>query len=495
MYIIFNENENFIYQKNITINTEKLVFDNNVIMDCKDIIYYPTIIDNRDNTSKFNLYFRSNILYYNKKSITKTIHDDITVCYMSTDGIKFRKIISDNYKCSIIFKGNSASHNFFVYHEKNKSSPYYNKFFGIGGKHNPKFVMDIHHPKDCVNNNQYIQIDCNEKQSEFLRGSKNKVTIVSPYTFSNCYANGLYLFNSDNGLKFNVNEKKSFLNGLDNDDKCDEYYGFGVFDTLSSLVYFNDQYILYNRSNPKKCYRYIKYSISKDLVNWSKFKFINIESMSYNNYNVYAPNIKKFNNILISISTNIEIKNNNIINCGVLLLSSKDGINWKKHDYIINFNIGKFKLNNNKTIHSLMNLTVHGEIINMNNNNYIYIHYIQSNKLVRYKFEHNRLLYITNDNILLQSEFFTKKITIYDNMININCIVEQEGFVKIEILDDNKIIIYKMEENDIIYKGNYYDKKLTWNGNSYINNVNIHIHCIFKNAKIYSFSGKKICSL
>ena len=487
MNIIFDNFNKFVDHGNVVIQNNKLTVDGNITLNHKESISYPTIIDNRNNTGKINLYFRSDISYYNKKRITKTVHDEIIVFYASIDGITFERC------ADIILHGNSACHNFLVYHEKNIDSPHYNKFFGIGGKHNPKFIIDTRHPKSCVSQNKYIQIDGNSEQCKFLKGKNGKITVVSPYEYSECYANGLHMFESDNGIKFNLKQKLPFINGFDNEDNCDGYYGFGVFDSISSLVYFNGKYILYNRANPKIYHRYVKYAISDDLISWSKFKIINIENMNYNNSIIYSPNIKKFNNILISVSNVIEIRNMHVVNCGMLLLSSDDGINWKKHNYILNFNIDNLQSKNitNNTIHSLMNLSANGDILCMNGNMYFYVCHVQ-NIIKRYKLEYNRLFYISNTNDTVQSTFLTKKIEVDNKMIKINCLVDDDGFVKIEIINSNNDIVCKFDDHDIITKGDYYDKILTWNGKDSVEDKYMYIKCSFKNAQIYSFSGKNI---
>ena len=72
MNIIFNNLDNFLKHENIQIDTEKLKFDNNVKIEGNDIIYYPTIIDNKMPAGCFQVTFDgsklSSGIYYLKLS-------------------------------------------------------------------------------------------------------------------------------------------------------------------------------------------------------------------------------------------------------------------------------------------------------------------------------------------------------------------------------------------------------------------------------------------
>lgn len=474
MIYIFNDYSKLISYNNINIGHHNFDNSNDIQLQKNNKITYPTIIDNRKRNGSLNLYFRSNISLYDKKNITNSFHDECTVLSISENNTDF----TNN---NVIMNNNSACHNFYVYYDINSTSQFYNKFIGIGGKHNPKFVMQLRHPKKCLNNHKYIDFKVTDKQCKFLRGKNNKIQITCPQNYSPCYANGLYLFISDDGINFTPLSELPFINGLDNDEKCDELYGYGVFDSISSIVYHNGQYILYTRANIERNYRYIKYSISKDLQNWSNFKTIQIDNLTSNDLIIYSPNIKKFNDILISMSHTIELENNYIINSGILLLSSNDGINWKKHDYLIEYDIKNIKnklikdIGNN--IHNILHLPINGDIIYDELYMYFYICFTY-NSIKKYKLESNRLFYITNENKNDVSNFITKNIfTSIDNIV-INCNINIDGYLKLYVVAKKSSILL-----DTLYTGNYYDKIININKNKI--DTNFSIKCEFKNCKIY----------
>ena len=170
-------------------------------------------------------------------------------------------------------------------------------------------------------------------KTEFTKGETNfhefQRLIKEKRELQHC--DGLYLFSSDNGISFMEQCKiidvdhPGFLSA--------KKWGKSTeFDTYISCVYNEKagKYFLYIRANVAQGSRFIQYSTSEDLIEWSEFKLIDMHYKIGQNY--YSPVIEKYNDYFIGVIPYYD-KNYSCLR----VIVSQNGIKWEiKRDLFVN---------------------------------------------------------------------------------------------------------------------------------------------------------------
>ena len=266
---------------------------------------------------------------------------------------KYNKYVMDNYK-KIYNLNNSQKHigeYFEIKYFKNK----YFLFFACEGKIKLVMSKDLNFidkksinvinnaPGGCfsiLNNGDklYMLVGCHIS-------SKEKTDIIIPdlvwpkeKRFVSDYnikrkdrKNGMYLLESNNGIKWNEMTETPVLHCFMNSLSCKP--GEVCFDTHPCLIKKDDEYIYFGRLNSSLDERRVFTTRSKDLINWSEPKKINIINEEKGNFknNYYNFVVYEKNNVFYAFTPYFKA-------CGTtkrktwggctLLLSSNDLENW-----------------------------------------------------------------------------------------------------------------------------------------------------------------------
>ena len=347
------------------------------------------------------------------------------------NGITFQRKINDK-KNNILFNKKCISHNFTVFKDKN------NSLMGIGGLHTwPNFHTVCYK---------------NEKTINF-----NGKNIADPREYHPCYCNGIHLLKSHNIFEWDNIQKTPIISGL-HKGQTDNRNGWGwsEFDGMSTCLYSKvlNKYFIYCRSNIRNGIRSIQYTTSNDLINWDKFKLINIDPKlnvnnlenyyylnvvedfesktflgfsPYNNSNIsyitllYSNNgsdWKKISNILDSTVSN---KRSSSQNANNFILSSDN----KEYYFYINENY--FSLTDTKSLPRLVRYSIRkdGFCSVFSNNGYVKINIGKSSKIkINYKTYENGYIVIEDIefknsiekvNIKLEGDEIDKSVDLYEN--------------------------------------------------------------------------------
>ena len=216
-----------------------------------------------------------------------------------------------------VIESSSACHNFAPFKTKD------GKLMAIGGMDNWKANTSW---RSISSFKEFKEKFKNYFKTEFIKGEADYLEfqklIKIRRELNHC--DGLYLFHSHNGVSFDevqriiTTDHPGFLSAR-------KWGKSTEFDTYISCVYDEKtgKYFLYIRANVAQGSRFIQYSTSDDLINWSEFNLIN---MGYNlNENYYSPVIEKYNNSFIGM---IPYFNDNDYVC-LRIIVSNDGINWR----------------------------------------------------------------------------------------------------------------------------------------------------------------------
>ena len=198
----------------------------------------------------------------------------------------------------LIFNDPVTSHNIVPFIDKN------NEIKLIGGLHNTE-------------KSYYSRII--KKEKDIFIKFKDTSIIDPKKKLNGIKCNGIYLLEFNNGnVKYTYD--LPIINGTNKgliDKRTD--WKISEFDGRSVIVYFKNKYYIYVRCNYKEAkgsigfsntkrktnvkgggVRAIQYAVSDDLVNWSEFKFINI-NFNFDRDNIYFFGVQKYSdNILVS---------------------------------------------------------------------------------------------------------------------------------------------------------------------------------------------------
>ncbi len=336
----------------------------------------------------------------------------------SKDGIHFTKpniggTKPTSYKTNIILKGICSSHNFCPIITDPGRSQTDPAFFGIGGLHTRlKFHRKCHqHERD------------------------NKHDIVSSTIYHPCHCNGLYLYNSNDLINWNLVQKLPVLTGI-HDGQIDNKFGWTVFDGKISCFYSNikHKYLIYIRSNVGSGIRSVQTAESDDLINWSPFKLLTFNpKFNIKKDNYYHLDVIEYpdTNIFIGLAPYTD---NTIQNSYICLLFSHDGLEWTHCGKIMDSPLET----RSKSIEKRNSIHTTGVFIN--NKKDIYEIYLNENycghsnrkksEIVRYVIKKDRLIGIIPKNI----GNFQIKIKLLENLL-VNFKTYDNGYIKI-IIDD-----------------------------------------------------------
>ena len=396
-----SDNINIIFNKP---TREKIVLSNTKEYEGECNGYYTILYD-----FEYKLYYRAvnhNVFKNAEKTEYYTSADlqpyECFCLATSKDGLNFEKndLYTYNYKGSTnnnILKFDNFCHNFFPYYVKDK-----NIYYGLSG--------------------------------------------------TEVYNNGLYLFESCNGINWNIKKKI-----MEEKDLIPNWKHINHFDSLSNIVYNkNDNYYyIYVRDN-KESYRFVQYIKTNNFVEFTKSENIIINKNDI--FEIYAQNIYNYpnSNYLISIPTT---RHNHPkydscyyfhdIKKADKMMVSKDGHNWK----IITNNIFNNIDNDNNTF------SVNGMVQSVDNKKlYIYNHEdfgTSNNNIVCYSFEYNRLMNIYCDS---DGHILTNPIYLDDYNITINCLTKENGYIVVYLINENNNVVMLSDE---IYN-NSIDYHIKW---------------------------------
>lgn len=299
---------------------------------------------------------------------------------------------------------------------------------------------------------------------------------------------GLFLFKSQNGLKWNNKGKI-----IDENNILQNFLHKNHFDTQNTLVYhpIEKYYYLYLRHNNEDDSRKVQVLKSKDftfimnseIVELSKNEntevynfnpnylentsyFIAIPNIANNKYVETYVNGSKYNNFLVK---NKSIKN---------LFISKNGVKWSP---IMNISLSHMNYDNQIC-------PVNGFVTNPEKKKYYF--YFQNNvhtdkhEIQCYSIPYNRFI---RHSSIGYGFIMTKKILLINNEIIINfktSIVNKKGFIIVEILNDKK----KRKCISNIYKGNKLYQNIKWFENIKISKGEYILKFHLFNCDLYSFS-------
>ena len=488
--MFFYDEKQLSNYNNIQFYCNTPVFDKKILKITNKDEYF-TINFNKK-SEKYQLYHRGYINKFKDDTKKRLIminneyflyHSQITCCYESSDATNFN-IVKTGKTNNWLLKDGSVSHNFYVFYDKN------NNLKAIGGRQlYESVVKKTNHSIACNKNTKYQEIKLETKeQIKYTGGNPKtmKLKIVSPNHPSPCKSNGLYLYNSEDGLKWTLEKNTPIITGL-NGRNINGYVNLTLFDSISACVYDekNDRYILYQRANTARQKRYICYSTSNDLINWTEFQYINIKGCNCNNDSFYSPFIYKIKDFYLCFTPHLKINNNKYTKGGIMVLISNNGINWKQMGYQFKYkvNLKKNDIYNSVYMHDIIQLfPVAGTPISKNNKQLIFIRNSTNDYLERYTTRENGFMYITSADGKTDAVFTTNLLNKI-NKIGLNFQTENTGYVKVEILDhnNNSLFIVKLQ-GDFIHKN--------------IENINLpenfYIKFILNNAKLFyvSFEDK-----
>jgi hypothetical protein len=439
-YIFYNNNQ-LVDNANVVIRFHKLKKDKTIFKFYKpllstDIGYYANII-NINNTYKLYYPFKDNYITKESNSIEYTLlaegNSDTSLVTPKLD--KY-----DNIPRNTILSENHGSHNFFVFMDKD------NNYRAIGGR-------TIMHTK---------KTESSKKIYNFLHLCKTNISCPkTKYLYSANFAdpmrsNGLYLYDSKDGINWKLSKNKPIISGFSKLAKSIQSGTLG-FDTQNRIIYniYNKYYIIYVRGNLSEDVRTIYYSRSRDLVKWEPFNSINIvespntiiSSFNTTNDSLYLSGIFLYpeTNMYIGFpsyfKSNIHSGDKSTISASTLLMYSTNGVDWEIVNKFFHRNSLKY-IDNDKNLDDIRyRHNIAGFMLSPCNKLFnIYIHtdiYTTKSRIVKYSIRKDGLssLYSKNGSCLI-------KIVSMVNKIILNYKTIGNGYIRVYLLDSSKRVIY-----------------------------------------------------
>jgi len=335
-------------------------------------------------------------IYYQMET-PKEIH------YAVKNGDKYKKPLYNN-----IIKKSLAAHNFSVFIDTNPETPEDERYKAVGGYHVGRSSIETPVELGLHQATLYAELaDCLvSKELEVIPFPDPVWPQYTRLIFKDDYhhprhANGLYVFKSADGIKWDLYHDKPVVSVL---TECEESNkklppGMGVdnpdlffasrhsfmstkdvlaFDTFPSIFYDHNinEYVMYLRANLSLGVRHVMYTHSKDLINWSTPMLIKTDppfDMSHGNlyfmsafpfkgkYIAFPPHFK--NEIISNVTSMAKLFDETdgnwiwgdsdgfigAMNNGhhrkywdakTLVMISDDGLNWKVIDEILQSDTG-----------------------------------------------------------------------------------------------------------------------------------------------------------
>ncbi len=124
-------------------------------------------------------------------------------------------------------------------------------------------------------------------------------------------------------------------------------------------------------------------------------------------------------------------------------------------------------------------------------NDKLHFYFYYNEKLTVYTLEKNRYTMATNEKNNQESNFTTKLIKFNDKKILLNFTMMNNGYIKVQLLDNSNNIIPGFSFNDFeqISNLNSFNQELSWNKISEIPIDKVKLEVKFNNAQIYSING------
>jgi hypothetical protein len=476
---------NLIYEdiiltsNNVAFKTNDLLYENSITNIDFSNFYYKQLI--KINNINY-IYYREDIQH------TSALDRQITKRLIINDNLELIK--DENYSLNL----GVASHNFQLFNINNK-------IYGIGGQ-----ALGCTSYNENANTQNETYINYHNNDIKFISSAIYSINslvgdkLYDPTHFCPYFANGLYLFKMNENLSDYIveNNKLPILSGIklgrhdghygyaDNVNIDNSQNGLTVYDSNTSLLFNNNnnKYYLFQRANIGTGYRYIQYSTSPNLLEWSDWNLLKLNPFKdYFTSNYYTNNFFKIKDVNTYIAildyTNKMSSNYSDIdkNGKYELYYSNDCENW---DFI--GNIAPFKY--------YEDWMVYGEPLIINNKYYFFIR--NNSQLNIYSMSKNRFSFITPKNTDDISSFIFKPVLILNNKILLNFRTFENGFLKIQLLDENKNVItnYSYEQFDTINNNmNEFEFVISWNNNTniFIDNE-IFIEVEGKNYEVYSIN-------
>ena len=412
------------------------------------------------------------------------------------------------------------------------------------------YPKNNHWVESTINFEQWSKIDngsfpqyqlekiINQKIKKIPYGVNLLLSLSNQYKYQNLiFKNIGYCFYTNLG-NFMIDEKKiniknntieftskkhiimdSWLCNWDQDFK-DIYTSLPLFDTNMSFIYNENQnlYYIYTRTNINMGCRYICYNTSKDLTNWSGWKLVNIPKFDYNNGNYYQPNIQIYPNSDKFVSINIYELNQDYYQ--FKFLYSNDGQNFNSinlsdkfsrenkeiHDDKLYIIADSLKTDNETTSFLLyepiencddedlynmcddddfdlenMDDELIDELFEPKEEDDLYK--IRDIQIYKMEFKKDRIAGIFSDN---DEIITTNKITQFEDKLIINYQMNKNGYIKIELYDENNNLLSDQIE---ITKINSVEKEIKFKNKIKISNNN-YLKIKIKNCILYTINLK-----
>jgi len=155
----------------------------------------------------------------------------------------------------------------------------------------------------------------------------------------NDHYTGIFLFKSNNLIKWKMVQKDPIItldypkNGIYGFEKIGALWDSNICCFYSRIL---KKYILYVRANLQPHIRFVQYITSDNLINWSPYNKIKVNTHDPNNHNYYTFKVVEIMEyrlfFALSPFTN---KKNKPTKLFIKKLISKDGVNWKDHGKLI----------------------------------------------------------------------------------------------------------------------------------------------------------------
>ena len=287
---VFFDKCKWLQHKRVKFKYNKLKKENTIYTSTKphegNFDAYFTIIRN-PKTKKIGLYYRA------QKNRFNYHHGGFTCYAESDDGITFTKpnlnLNLNGLRDNIILNEICGSHNFSPFYDTNT-----NTFKAVGGQH--LFNVHFKNNPDGIYFHQKCKQNTKLLNDPKCKGMKNKKgSYVDPSIPHPCRGNGIYAYESKDGIRWKLLKQTPIISGL-HPGHVDVVHGISTYDSMMSCLYNKNtqKYFMYSRANTRKQERYIQYTTSKDFINWSPIKLIRMKPEYEKRDNYYISNFFQY---------------------------------------------------------------------------------------------------------------------------------------------------------------------------------------------------------
>ena len=257
---------------------------------------------------------------------------------------QYTNMITNNDEYNILSNHYEISHNFSPFLSKDGQ-----KYYALGGQYMRQNPYIINYKKICKNNG---------------------------IEFYQCKNKGIYLLQSNNLINWKlvknepvIQPNSNFKNFTISIEKK-----FPCFDSNLCCFYSKifKKYLLFTRANIKKGVRSIQFLSSDNLIDWSDFQLIKLDTFDDSKDNLYMSKIIEIEDKKLLLGLTIYTNHNkNVTLSHIKVMTSVDCINWIDRGKLIDIPVRKkcsYELKGHATIHLI-------DIVRNDNNLDIYLHY------------------------------------------------------------------------------------------------------------------------